>query len=31
MFRDTFAAILDSGIVPPAIIEDELAEADARR
>ena len=27
VFRDTFAAILDSGIVPPAIIEDEMAES----
>ncbi len=26
VFRDAFAAILDSGIVPPAIIEDEVAE-----
>jgi uncharacterized protein (DUF885 family) len=30
-FRETFAAILDSGIVPPAIIEDEMAEAAAAR
>jgi hypothetical protein len=29
--RATWAAILASGIVPPAIIEDEVAEADARR
>src|SRR6185503_8603356 len=27
VFRDTFAAILDSGIVPPAILEDEMAES----
>lgn len=27
VFRDAFAAILDSGIVPPAIIEEEVAEA----
>ena len=31
VFRDAFAAILASGIVPPAIIEDELAEAEAAR
>jgi hypothetical protein len=31
VFRDAFAAILDSGIVPPAIIEDEMAEAAAAR
>ena len=31
VFRDTFATILDSGIVPPAIIEDEMAEAAAAR
>ncbi|WP_310467466.1 DUF885 family protein [Sphingomonas sp.] len=31
VFRDTFAAILASGVVPPAIIEDELAEAEAAR
>ena len=31
VFRDTFAAILDSGIVPPAIIEDEMAEAEPAR
>ena len=29
--RATWAAILASGIVPPAIIEDEMAEAEARR
>ncbi len=31
VFRDAFAAILASGIVPPAIIEDEVAEATAGR
>jgi hypothetical protein len=29
--RAAWAAILGSGIVPPAIIEDEMAEAEARR
>jgi hypothetical protein len=31
VFRDVFAAILASGVVPPAIIEDEVAEAAAGR
>ena len=31
VFHDAFAAILDSGIVPPAIIEDEVAEAASAR
>ncbi len=31
VFRDAFAAILDSGIVPPAIIEDEVAEVAPKR
>ena len=31
VFRDSVAAILNSGIVPPAIIEDELAEAETAR
>ena len=31
VFRDAFAAILDSGIVPPAVIEAEMAEAGASR
>ena len=31
VFRDAFAAILDSGIVPPAVIEAEMTEAGASR